>query len=35
MRQGLRVRSEMDGDSDGNRSESERVRENMKGDQAL
>ena len=31
----MRVRSEMDCDGDGNRSKSERVRENMKGDQAL
>ena len=27
----MRVRSAMDGDNDGNRSESERVRENMEG----
>ena len=30
-----RVRSEMDGDGDGNRSERSRVKENMEGDQAL
>ena len=31
VRQGLRVRSEMDGDSDGNRLERSRERENMEG----
>ena len=31
VRRGLRVRSEMDGDDDGNRSERSRVRENMEG----
>ena len=31
VRRGLRVRSEMDGDSDGNRLERSRERENMEG----
>ena len=35
VRQGLRVRSEMDGDGDGFRSERLRVREKMEGDRAL
>ena len=30
-----RVRSEMDGNDDGNRSERSRVKENMEGDRAL